>query len=208
MTIPSSRTSVLAKLTADVMAEKKTAARALTPVAGESRPAPIPTVFPSDMDGSFMSHEAMAMASKDLRRHAVNMVQIADAIDVLSGMETEVKPSPVDTTKQKEREADARAAKRAGSVKSFEDIPQVAAARAMMDADTTESFAERQTRLAEEAQAALDTVLPQLPHTPFNDLPAEMPGWKCPTHGKVIVKISSKTSRKFNGCPDCNLFER
>jgi len=173
------KTSVLAKLTASVMEEKKAAARTLTPVAGEAG-APKPALtFPSDMDGAFMSHESMAQSARDIRRHATSLIVIADAIDALSGIDTaegwRPPKSATEIKREKEHAADVRA--------------KAVADGLVEGADETESFADRQTRLAAEAQAAV------------------FKGWTCPDHGKAVEKVSGK-GRAFLGCPDCNQFER
>jgi hypothetical protein len=185
------KTSVLAKLTASVMEEKRTAARTLTPVPGEEKPAP---TFPSDLPGAFMSHEGMFQSAKDLRRHADTLVQIANALDEMSGFDSldgrtrTVKPS--DIQREKEREADERV-----KAKEIANDPpeavQTTPREAVQTTPRDESFADRQTRLAEEAQAAAFTPT----------------GWTCPTHGKAVPKTSSK-GREYNGCPDCSQFER
>jgi len=173
------KTSVLAKLTASVMEEKRTASRTLTPVAGEEKP---PLAFPSDLPGSFMSHEGMRESAKDIRRHAASLIVIADAIDALSGFDTveggRVGRSAAEIQKEKEREADERV-----KAKAVADVPEESAQPA-----PEESFADRQARLSEEAKASF-----------FK--------WACPDHGKAVRKVSGK-GREYIGCPDCNQFER
>lgn len=207
MTIASSpKTSVLAKLTAQVMDEKRTAAKTLTPVAGEAPfvPAKVPLAFPSDLPGSFMSHEGMYGAAKDLRRHAASLIQIAEALDALSGFDSvpggRVGPSAADLQKQKEKEGDERM-KAINAERDAKSPPEAAQTTPPeVDADEAESFAERQTRLAAEAQA----------HTFRSTDEAVSPAveqWTCPEHGKAVEKTSSK-GRQFKGCPDCGQFER
>ena len=185
-------TSVLASLTASVMAEKRTEARKLTPVEGEFQ-AP----FPSDLNGpgqpkGFMSHETMRDAAKDLRRHAQQLIDIADALDAMSGFATGDTVKPVDDTKQREAEADARAAAREAAAAPTPDEETTAPTEEPVDFNA--AFAEKQ-RLAQEAV--------------FKQQPEQVDlGWLCPEHGKATVKTSAKTQRQYVGCPDCNQFKR
>jgi hypothetical protein len=103
------RTSVLATLTASVMAEKKTAARALTPVAGERAVLPrTEQMFPNDLP-----QEVIAQKVGELTRIIDHLTQARDA---LAGVvEQPVPEAVVDldaARKAKEREADEKAAER------------------------------------------------------------------------------------------------
>jgi len=67
---------------------------------------------------------------------------------------------------------------------------------------TSEASAKFDADLAAKQEAAQAAVF-KAPDGSFADLD----GWVCPTHGKVIGKVSNKSGRKYRGCPDCNLFE-
>lgn len=172
-------TSVLASLTASVMAEKKTEARKLTPVEGEFKP---PTL-PHDV-GLFMSNERLADHAKELRKFAAEAIAIADGLDTMVGgssvLAVDTAKAKADKKKAKEAEADARVAEKVEA-----GDPSVI--------DFAAQFAEKQRQ----AQEAVLTQPEQV------DL-----GWKCPEHGKATVKTSAKTQRQYVGCPDCNLFQR
>lgn len=174
------KTSVLAKLTAEVMAEKRTAAKALTPVEGEARPTttgqPLPT---GPLDGKhktsfpFDDPQTILIALSTARKHVdairSELDHVADGVKALEtlyggGIKEDSAPDPKAAQKEREKEAD-------------------------------ESFKERQERLAAEAQEAV-----------FK--PKEVSdSWVCPDHGEAIDKVSSK-GRPFRGCPTCNKFER
>ncbi len=68
--------SILATLTAEVMAEKKGEARKLTPLAGDT--------LPNDT-GMFMSNEVLHARSKQLREFAAEAIAIADGLDAMIG---------------------------------------------------------------------------------------------------------------------------
>jgi hypothetical protein len=107
--MPDGKPSVLASLTASVMEEKTKASKpSLTPVAGEGRA--LKPQLPNDT-GLFMSNERLADHAKELRKFASEAIAIADGLDAMLNTEPEVKPVDLDAVrKEKEREADARAA--------------------------------------------------------------------------------------------------
>ncbi len=206
-----SKTSVLASLTAEVMAEKKTAARTLTPLAGE-----FPgdkALLPNDLPGVFLSNEGMATTAAQLRKHASYLISVADALDVLTGEPTAVEAHEAKTAetaaKLAEREGDRKAAARNasalkdGSIVGNDDDeePEQQALEREEEADFNADFAAK----AAAAQAAT-----------FKDVKTDAEveaeyiegDWVCPTHGKRTTKRSNKTGREFIGCPDCNQFER
>ena len=115
--MPDEKKSVLATMAAEVMAEKKTAARALTPVAGEvGAPLPVtPAAFPNDMPT-----EVVQQKSGELRRIAGHLIEAADALDAL--VDAPLPEKVVDlAAKQKEREfaADFNAKQRAAQEAVF-----------------------------------------------------------------------------------------
>lgn len=175
-------TSVLASLTASVMAEKKTEARKLTPVEGEFK-AP---ALPNDV-GIFFSNEQLLDHAKDLRRFAADAIAIADGLDQMVGGSSEnpghktIADIEREKQRDKEREADERVAEKVEA-----EDPSVA--------DFATKFAEKQKQ-AQEAVFAQQAEQVDL-------------GWKCPEHGKATVKTSAKTQRQYVGCPDCNQFQR
>jgi hypothetical protein len=194
---PSKGVSVLASLTSEVMETKKAAARRLTPVEGERTvPSgmiqPIAPTFPSDLPGAFMSKEGMRDAAKDLRRHAGTMIEIADALDNLSGQSTEkgladLKAIVADGIKAKEREADERAA----------------------EPDFNATFKAQQIKAQAAAFAAETAAAAAAAPAPVLSPPSPSPDWVCPTHKKPgIPKVSPSSGRSFIGCPECHAFAR
>lgn len=194
--------SILASLTAQVMAEKTDAARKLTPVAGEVGAPPEPAAqprWPTDLNmrdhpGGFMSHETMRDAAKDLRRHAASLIEIADALDRYSGMGTDA-AQVVDLDalrKQKEREADERVA----AANSNAEMANEA-----IEPGATE-FQQRFAEMQAEAQAAVFG-------KPSADQPSEADEWRCPVHDVPgVTKTSPSSGREFIGCPNCTKFKR
>ena len=177
------RTSVLAKLTASVMEEKKQAARALTPVAGEHRPAPRAAVLPHTkaLFPNDIPQEVIEGKVAELSLIIEHLTEARDALMRVVEMPIAIEASDPDAVqKEVERAAD-------------------------------ETFAARQDRLAAEAQAAVfSKPAKPAPLTAENSIDADavVPvSWLCPVHGKAVGKTSSK-GRAFIGCPDCNQFQR
>lgn len=179
MTAEKTGTSVLAQLTADVMAEKKSEARKLTPVAGETGGSTFPlerALIPNDT-GLFMSNETLHAHAKQLRKFAADAIAIADGLDALLSESS-----------------------------NPEDVVDINAARKALEAKADAKF--RADFAAKQAEAQAKVFAPtesldddgQETYTDF--------GWLCETHGKAVEKISAKTARKFIGCPDCNAFKR
>jgi hypothetical protein len=177
------KTSVLAQLTATVMAEKKKASSTLTPVAGEERPASVPhhtpapamtpSGIPADLPGAFMAGEAMSDASSDLRKYAANLRRYADDLE-----------------------------KVADGIDVVRGVPDAVEAQSKADVEREAALAQKEKeRQADEKAKSPD----------FNSLAkaaqAAAFGWVCPVHGKSVTKTSSK-GREFKGCPECTQFER
>jgi len=185
------RTSVLAQLTAEVMAEKKTAApRKLTPVEAERPAPPQPKEgLPADLPGAFMSSEAMIEAARDLRRYAADMLRIADGIDVINGV-----PDKVEAQSKADRERDEALAQRERERVADE---RAAAKQPPLEPTCSGINLPDYPALQAEAQAAV-----------FGSINSDgSPAWACPDHGKAVPKTSSK-GREFIGCPDCTKFAR
>jgi len=190
------KTSILGRLTADIMAEKKKVNKTLTPVAGEAKPAAIersePTAssLPSDLPGAFMSAETMTMHAKDLRKYAEDLrrqaddlEKIADGIDVVNGA-----PDKVEALSKAEAEREAALAKREDERKADEKAN-------MPDFRTLQ-------KAAQEAVFGKADVPEEAPVSPAVEQ------WTCPEHGVPGVVKTSAKGREFIGCPDCNKFQR
>jgi hypothetical protein len=177
--------SVLAALTAEVMAEKKSEARKLTPVEGEMAPAVLPKTtesFPNDFP-----QEVIEQKVGELTRIIDHLTDARDAIARL--VEAPIPEKVVDLkAEQKKREADAdfnadfKAKQEAAQTAVFEPA----------DVDVTRTIVNGETVVKEYDQTERNTDF----------------GWVCPMHGKAVIKTSQKTGRTFVGCPDCNLFKR
>lgn len=209
--------SVLNQMAAGIMGEKQAKAARLTPVEGEEA---APPILPNDLPGKFMSNEALYDAARDLRRHAAQMIEVADALDRLVGERTEASSStPAQRAQQEQHErevaADAAAAKRAiiekaaGDDTEDEDPPEKAAAtleRAAIETEdgTKEEFDARMERLRAEAQGKTFTGKEAAPGSDGAD-----DGWACPTHGQFKDATSSR-GRTYRRCPvaECKEFER
>ena len=103
--------SVLASLTAEVMAEKKSEARKLTPVAGEVVPFPLERAGIPNDTGIFMSNERMFEHAKQLRQFAADAIAIADGLDAMLATSSDPAETPSDPAaevKSKEAAADAK----------------------------------------------------------------------------------------------------
>lgn len=100
--------------------------------------------------------------------------------------------------------ADARARKKA-------DKDALLAESGLVDADEAETFAERQARIAREAQAAVFTEPSGASVALAEDMGVDTAEeWFCPVHGKAIEKTSARRQRTYRACPEpnCNEFER
>lgn len=183
------RTSALAALTAEVMADKKTAAKALTPVAGEAAPRVLPSTpasFPNDMP-----QEVIEQKAGELTRI---IDHLSEARDALLGLVEQAPPEKVvdlkAVKKAKEAEADFNA-----DFKAKQESAQ-AAVFAAQQADAGGGPVE-----VMEAAMAAAAVMEAAMASAADE-------WTCPTHGKATTKRSNKTGREFIGCPDCNQFKR
>lgn len=103
------RTSVLKKLTADVMESKKAEARKLTPLPGESPFPPMSQAqIPNDVGGIFLSNELLGDHAKALRQFAADAITIADGLDAMLNESSVIAEKPVDLdAARKAKEADA-----------------------------------------------------------------------------------------------------
>lgn len=193
------KTSILARLTADIMEEKKKANKTLTPVAGEARPAPVersePTrpSLPSDLPGAFMSAETMTMHSKDLRKYAEDLrrfasdlEKIADGIDVVNGVEDKV-----EALSKAERERDEALAKREQERQADE--------KAKSPDFRTLQKAAQEAVFGPEGTVAV----PQ-----EADVSPAVEQWTCPEHKVPGVEKTSAKGRAYIGCPECKEFKR
>lgn len=194
------KTSILARLTADIMAEKQKVNKTLTPVAGEAKPAariersePTTPSLPSDLPGAFMSAETMTMHAADLRKYAIDLrrqaddlEKIADGIDVVNGV-----ADKVEALSKAEAEREAALAKREQERQADEKAK-------------SPDFRTLQKAAQEAVFGPEGTVA--VPQEPAVSPAVEQ--WTCPEH-KVpgVVKTSSK-GREFIGCPECKAFQR
>ena len=188
------KTSILARLTADIMEEKKKANTAtLTPVAGEAKPAPAAAPpskpeLPADLPGAFMSAETMTMHAANLRKYAIDLrrqaddlEKIADGIDVVNGVEDKV-----EALSKAEREREAALAKREQERQADEKAK-------------SPDFRTLQ-------KAAQEAVFGPVPEEPA--VPQAVEQWTCPVHGVPGVVKTSAKGREFIGCPECKAFKR
>lgn len=105
----------LSQLTADVMAQKTTASKTLTPVAGEARPPALPKTdapFPNDMPS-----EVIEQKVGELDRIIGHLVEARDAMAALVNM-----PLPGEVVDEK---AEQKAAERAADEKFAEHMKQL-----------------------------------------------------------------------------------
>lgn len=217
------------KPTLSTLPGERTTASILTP----GRPTPViitPAALPYDTP---MEEVARILAALVAQRDSLNGV--IDAMRLLIGdgevIDAEKVKDAETTQKLLEREADRRvadaakaaagderAAARVDAEKPMEAVAAAVSAKdrkrammldAMVDADATESFADRMARLQKEAQAAAFgggiTVEPDGGITVEPD-----GGWTCPDHGKSVKKVSPRRGREYRGCPveGCQQFER
>ena len=111
-------TSVLATLTAEVMADKKTAARKLTPVEGEVAPPALPrteAMFPNDMP-----QEVVEQKAAELTRIIGHLTEARDALLTLANRPVPTEVVDLDAArKQREFEADFNAKQREAQEATF-----------------------------------------------------------------------------------------
>jgi hypothetical protein len=181
-----------------VMERKAERATKLTPVKGESATsvAAIAAGVP-DVPGSFLTNEGIAMTAGDLRVHAANLIAIADALDVLTGMPSNGREAYTGVAKRNdletkaiEKAADEAAAKRAEPTEqeafdaalAAKAVAAQAAAFASADADTDEE--------------------PEAP-----EAPASGGDWACPKHGTANIRVVTSRTRTYRACESCDEFE-
>ena len=202
MAAPSKGTSVLASLTAEVMATKTKASGAkLTPVVGEKGAPMEMAKLPNDT-GIFMSNEALHDHAKQLRKFAGDAIAIADGLDGLlsESSETKAKADPNAERKAKEAEGDAKALERATAERTPDE--EAAHIGAILS----------QTAPPEEAQTAPPETSPETFAAEFAAKAAAAQAatfttkWRCPTHAKPGVPKVSAKGLDFIGCPDCTQF--
>ena len=183
------RTSVLAKLTSEVMADKKAASgRRLTPVEGEVGPRP--AALPNDT-GLFMSNERLRDHAKELRKFAEEAIAIADGLDAM------LSESSVPVVKT-DPAADKKAAERAADTKFREEFERKKA----------EAQAAVFGKVEDDVAAATMPNVPTAPPEAEDD--ADDGAWRCPNHGKAGVDRVSPKGRTYTGCPieACTQFTR
>lgn len=197
------RKSVLNRLTADVMAEKKGAAKALTPVEGEvpqAKPEVLPRAkvpFPNDHP-----QEVVEQKAAELTRIIADLTEARDAL--LSVLDQKPPAEVVDLDakrREKEAEADARVAEDTANGEDFNS--KFAAMQKAAQAAVFKEVSQPEPENSDE------TIVPQ--DAPVPDEAEQAPiaeQWVCPDHGKAIEKVSPKTNKPYRGCPDCNKFER
>lgn len=178
--------AVLDDMVAGIMGKKAEKAAKLTPVGTEA------SKFPRDVPGQLMAAEEMKAIATHLRNNAATLIEIANGLDVLTGEPSAViedaKRRMEVEQRLKEREADRRVAD-AAAAEAGDKRAQVRVAAAVED---EESFADRQRRIADEAQRAIF-------------------GWSCPTHGNdQVLDRTSPKGRQYRVCavPNCKEFER
>lgn len=184
--VKEARTSVLAKLTSEVMADKKTAARrTLTPVEGETAPR---ATLPNDV-GLFMSNERLHDHAKELRKFAEEAIAIADGLDAMLN-ETSVPVVKADPLAEKQ------AAERAADSKFREEFErkQAEAQAAVFGRSPGDTSDEPDKGYGGGADPA----------------DADDGVWRCPDHGKAGVDRVSPKGRTYTGCPieTCTQFTR
>lgn len=216
--------SVLDQMAGGIVARKAAAAKGtLTPVAGETQSIHTAGVLPNDLPGVFMSNEVLADAERTLRAKAQVLIEVADAIHVLTGDVfglTDGAATPAKVAKSLERFegtdpepkanepadfATAFAAKQAAAQAAV-FTPGTALANMVAPVDDTENEDPPETPAVAAALAAAAAG-----GGPAEVMEAAMAagGWVCPTHGKTKVKKSAK-GREYNGCPvePCGEYER
>jgi len=200
MAAPSKGTSVLASLTAEVMATKTKASGArLTPVEGEKGALPLEMAkLPNDV-GVFMSNEALHDHAKQLRKFAGDAIAIADGLDgLLSESSTEsAKADPDAERKAKEAEGDAKA--KARETQKAQVTPVEEAQTTPPDGDNPSDVGTDEPTDFGAAYAAKQAAAQAAVFAPSG-------GWNCPIHHKAGVPKTSAKGRPFIGCPDCTQF--
>lgn len=193
--------SVLDAMASGIMTTKAAKARTvatLTPL--PATPSSIPNVPTGDLrdDPDFVL-QALAAARRDVEAILDIVTRLETAWGKPSAVATVVATDPVSEQKALERAADAAARER--------DAAAVAAKMAAIigddvspdsdEDDDVETFADRQTRLAAEAQAATFA-------------PEPVAGWTCPEHGTFVDKVSVRRGVQYRACAQsgCGEFQK
>jgi len=186
-----------------IMARKdKAAGPKLTPVGTEGSPVKPSLVGIPDVPEVFLTNEAVADISRDLRVQAATLITVADALDArtatLTGEQPDVKAEAKAAAKVAEKEADAKQA----------DKPK--REKKTTQPSTPEEFKDHLATITAEAKAAAFTaadapsVEPEAPVTPAA-------GWVCPEHGDQSLKqLTSRADRLYMACQvaGCKRFEK
>ena len=189
----------LDEMVAKTVSRKQDKATRLTPV-GTEKMAALPVVqavFPNDLPTMYMAGETLGDVALTLRKQAIALVQVADAIDAMLAPETRRNPpdSPVDTAraerKEQERAADAAALERMAEGKP---VPTV-------DREETFDDAFRAMQVAAQAATFRDD--------PGEATPIRSSKWECPEHGaQGLQPLESAKGRKYLACTLCTKFEK
>lgn len=188
-------TSLLQQMTQGITAEsvmerKAERATKLTPVKGESTTSvgQMAAGLP-DIEGHFLTKEELADIARDLRKKAATLIDVADGIDLVTGLPTVEVVKPADNTKSKEKAADeAAAARKEASQAAFDQrlADQAAAAQAA-------------------AFASADDGADEEPEAP--EAPASGGNWVCPKHGDANIRVVQSRTRTYRACESCDEFE-
>lgn len=162
----------------------------LTPVGVEAQPTKPSMVGIPDVPEVFLTNEAVADISRNLRRQAEQLVTVADALDKHTG----ARPADafeVKLDKQAKRLVGKDPVDTAGSVDTKDFAADFAAKKAAAEASVYTS-------------ADADAEEPEAP-TPAT-------GWTCPDHGAQDLKqlTARRSGRTYISCvvPGCSKFER
>lgn len=181
-------------LTAEsVMQRKAEKATKLTAVKGEGSTtvAQMAAGLP-DVEGHFLTKEELRDIARNLRTQATTLLEVADGLDLITGLPTVESVKPVDNTKAKERAADEAAAKRAEFVGTGQE-----AFDAMLAAKAAAAQAAAFTSADDGA-----TEEPEAPVTA-----SDAGEWVCPKHGDANIRVVTARSRTYRACESCDEFE-
>lgn len=186
--------SVLSDMTQGIMQQKAEKATKLTAIAGES-PTTVAQVAAGipEVPQVFLTNEAVKDIALDIRKQAGILIEVADALDLQTGLGTA--PAPADTsvedTKAAEKAADKKAATKL-TPQAQKLVDHMASLKVDAEAATY-------------ASADAGTEEPEAPATPVAD------GWTCPDHGATsLEQLVSRRDRKYMACTvtDCHRFEK
>lgn len=195
--------SVLDQMTQGILGPKATKATKLTPVKGEETTTvaemAAALVIPKDVPDAFLAREGMAMAAKDLRRYAADLLKVADGLDVLLGVPEAVEAfdekKAATEQKLKEQAADRLAADRAKAASGDKKAEKRVTEQEAFDAAMAQKIVA--------AQAAVFTAADD----GGTDEPVAL--WTCPTHGNADIHnlTATKSGRKYRACGSCSEYE-